>query len=121
MRKQFGRHGWFFGIVTDVWLKPSGKAWAHVRYVHLFQCSHPISSWRLHSTTHTHTSPLPCHDPPRYTDGDEEDIPLKDLPQFLAKPLPPLPESELQRPKGDGKGKEKKAELAAKATKVGSL
>lgn len=31
VRKQFGRHGWFFGIVTDVWVQPSGKAWAHVR------------------------------------------------------------------------------------------
>lgn len=39
----------------------------------------------------------------RYTDGDEEDIPLQDLPNFLVKPLPPLPESELQRPKGKGK------------------
>lgn len=32
VRKSFGKHGYFFGIVTDVWIMASGKAWAHVRY-----------------------------------------------------------------------------------------
>lgn len=37
----------------------------------------------------------------RYTDGDEEDIALSSLPQYLVKPLEPLPEAELQRPRKD--------------------
>lgn len=54
----------------------------------------------FHIHAHTHSN--------RYTDGDEEDIPLSNLPQYLVKPLPPLPESELQRPRDKEKEKEKR-------------
>ncbi len=37
----------------------------------------------------------------RFTDGDEEDIPLPELSKYLVKPLAPLPESELQRPQAE--------------------
>lgn len=46
----------------------------------------------------------------RYTDGDEEDIRLSSLPNYLVKPLDPLPESELQRPRDKNKDKVSEAE-----------